>query len=78
MMDDRDLLNHQQRRARRPVSRIPLKRSTGLLGGVAAGVAIFVGANPKSVRLLFLVALIVTFGFFGLVYIALWILLPKA
>jgi phage shock protein PspC (stress-responsive transcriptional regulator) len=78
MMDDHDLLNHQQRRARRPVNRTSLKRTTGLLGGVAAGVATFVGANPKSVRLLFGVALIVTFGFFGLVYVALWMLLPKA
>jgi phage shock protein PspC (stress-responsive transcriptional regulator) len=77
MSDDHDLLPHQQRRARRPLGQRPLKRSRGPLGGVAAGVAIFVGTNPIWVRLLFIIALLLTFGFFAMVYIALWLLLPQ-
>jgi phage shock protein PspC (stress-responsive transcriptional regulator) len=77
-MDDCDLLKHQQRRARRPLGRIALKRHTGILGGIAAGVASFVGTNPNLVRILFIGALALSFGFFALVYIALWVLLPKA
>ncbi|MBM3431650.1 MAG: PspC domain-containing protein [Bacteroidetes bacterium] len=48
-----------------------------VLGGVCSGVASYLGIDPTIVRLLFA---IVTFGGFGtgfLIYVALWILLPK-
>ena len=48
-----------------------------VLGGVCSGIASYFGIDPTIVRLLFA---IVTFGGFGtgfLIYIALWILLPK-
>ena len=77
-MNDSDPLSHQQRRARRPSGSSPLKRSSkAIFGGVAAGIAHFVGANPHNIRWLFIIALLFTFGIFGLVYVALWILLPK-
>lgn len=76
-MKDSDPLLHQQRRARRPVSAITLKRSQGILGGVAGGMAKFTGAQPHVVRALFIVALTFSFGIFGLVYLVLWVLLPK-
>jgi phage shock protein PspC (stress-responsive transcriptional regulator) len=78
-MNDSDPLLHQQRRARRPIGAKTLKRSTAsVIAGVAGGFAGFTGANPLSVRILFILALVLTFGFFGLVYVALWLLLPKA
>jgi phage shock protein PspC (stress-responsive transcriptional regulator) len=48
-----------------------------VLGGVCSGIASYFGIDPTIVRLLFA---IITFGGFGtgfLIYIALWILLPK-
>ena len=48
-----------------------------ILGGVCSGIASYFGIDPTIVRLLFA---IITFGGFGtgfLIYIALWILLPK-
>lgn len=61
---------HQQKR---------LYRDTDdkVLGGVCSGVASYFGIDPTIVRLLFA---IITFGGFGtgfLIYLALWILLPK-
>lgn len=76
MNNKHDALNHNQRRARRPASQQALKRAHPVLGGVAGGIAQFVGAKPIIVRLLFVLALILTFGMFGLVYIILWKLLP--
>jgi phage shock protein PspC (stress-responsive transcriptional regulator) len=78
-MNDSDPLLHQQRRARRPIGAKTLQRSSAaIIAGVAGGFARFTGANPRSVRLLFILALVLTFGFFGFVYVALWLLLPKA
>ena len=48
-----------------------------ILGGVCSGIASYLGIDPTIVRLLFA---IITFGGFGtgfLIYLALWILLPK-
>ena len=61
---------HQQKR---------LYRDTDdkVLGGVCSGIASYFGIDPTIVRLLFA---IITFGGFGtgfLIYLALWILLPK-
>lgn len=45
------------------------------IAGVCGGLAEFTGLSPRAIRLLFFL-----FGWFGLgelVYIALWILLPK-
>ncbi len=48
-----------------------------VLGGVCSGIASYLGIDPTIVRLLFA---IITFGGFGtgfVIYLALWILLPK-
>ena len=60
------------------MSRIPLRRSTGnkIIAGVCGGLAEYYGIPSKRVRWAFAI-----FGLFGageVVYIVLWILLPKA
>lgn len=54
-----------------------VRSSAGLLGGVASGVASFVGARPMTLRLLFLVLIVLSAGIFGLIYGLLWVLLPR-
>jgi phage shock protein PspC (stress-responsive transcriptional regulator) len=62
-----------------PIRQKRLYRDTDdkVLGGVCSGIASYLGIDPTIVRLLFA---IITFGGFGtgfLIYIVLWILLPK-
>lgn len=55
--------------------RLTRSRSDRWLAGVCGGLADFTGLSPGVVRLLFFI-----FGWFGvgeLVYIALWIVIPK-
>ncbi|MDQ6693125.1 MAG: PspC domain-containing protein [Chloroflexota bacterium] len=55
-----------------------LYRSTSdaMLGGVSAGLASYFNIDPTLVRLGFVVLTVVTGGAFGLIYLALWLLLP--
>ena len=48
-----------------------------VIGGVCAGLARYLGLDPVLVRIIFLVALIV-FGAGPLIYIILWIVMPKS
>jgi phage shock protein PspC (stress-responsive transcriptional regulator) len=78
MPENHEGLKHQQRRARRPLTANSLQRTQeSLLGGVAGGMAQFIGANPLYVRILFVLALLLSFGMFGIVYLILWLFLPK-
>ncbi len=49
-----------------------------VLGGIAAGLAHYVGIDISIMRLLFVVLLFVTHGSFILIYLLLWIIIPKA
>lgn len=72
-----DGLLHDQRRARRPDTTKKLTRSSNkVIAGIAGGVASYIDANPRTVRLVFVVVLILTSGFFVLPYLLLWLLLP--
>jgi phage shock protein C len=79
MPRDYDVLTHQQRRARRPSATLtPLRRSRQrFVGGVAGGIAKFIGASPLGIRVLFVLALFLTMGILGIVYILLWLFLPQ-
>lgn len=73
-----DPLLHDQRRARRPTGAASLARSPdGRIGGVAAGIADFVGADPRRVRWLAALSILLSFGITAVVYLLLWALLPS-
>jgi phage shock protein PspC (stress-responsive transcriptional regulator) len=82
MSEDRnyhDPLRHQHRRARRPQARARLTRARGRrLGGVAAGIADFLGFSPGALRWAWALSLPLTGGLSVLAYLALWALLPNA
>jgi phage shock protein PspC (stress-responsive transcriptional regulator) len=49
-----------------------------VLGGVCGGMGAYFGIDPVIIRVIFAVLFIVGYGIWGLVYIVLWIALPKA
>jgi phage shock protein PspC (stress-responsive transcriptional regulator) len=60
---------------------MPLYRSRrhSILGGVCGGLADWLGWSPTWVRILYVVISILSAGFPGtIVYIILWIVMPKA
>lgn len=73
-----DPLLHEQRRARRPHGAERLTRSATdrRLAGVAGGIAAFTGANPRTVRLLFVASVPLSLGLTAGGYLLLWGLLP--
>lgn len=72
-----DALRHDHRRARRPQASVRLTRASGAVaGGVAAGVAEFVSADPRAVRWLWIVSLPLSGGLTAVAYLVLWVLLP--
>jgi phage shock protein PspC (stress-responsive transcriptional regulator) len=74
-----DTLLHDQRRARRPGKGGALRRARAgrRIGGVAAGIAAFVGADARLVRALWLVSLPLSLGITLFGYLLLWLLLPQ-
>jgi phage shock protein C len=60
---------------------MPLYRSSRskILGGVCGGIAEWLGWDPTMVRVLYVLASVLSAGFPGtIVYIVLWIVVPKA
>lgn len=49
-----------------------------MIGGVAAGLAQYIGIDITLMRLIFVLLLFITHGSFILVYLLLWIIIPKA
>ena len=77
-MNEHDSLPHDERRARRPQTNAKLRRSRHrrVLAGVLGGIAEFVGANPRAVRLIFSVATFFSGGILAIGYLLLWWLMP--
>jgi phage shock protein PspC (stress-responsive transcriptional regulator) len=50
----------------------------GMIAGVAAGLAQYFGVDVLLIRILFVIAVFVTFGWGILLYIVLWLLVPEA
>lgn len=71
-------LGHGQRRARTPYTDRRLTRSKDdrLLGGVCGGVAAFVGTSGTTVRLLYVLSVLLSVGTTAVGYLLLWLLLP--
>ena len=54
-------------------------RSNRWIGGVVGGLADYFGLNPTGLRIIYVVASILSAAFPGiLVYLVLWLLVPKA
>lgn len=75
-----DALPHDQRRARRPNTTGVLRRSRRdrKIAGIVGGVAEYIGANPRWVRLAFALATFFSGGILLIGYLLLWWLLPEA
>ncbi len=73
-------LPHDQRRARRPDTAGVLRRSkqNRMIAGIVGGVAEYIGANPRRVRLVFALATFFSGGILAIGYLLLWLLLPEA
>ena len=73
-----DPLLHDQRRARRPQTNAKLTRSRNdrVLTGVLGGIAEFVGASPRAVRIIYSVATFLSGGILAIGYLLLWWLMP--
>lgn len=72
-----DVLNHDHRRARRPNTNLPFRRSKHkMIAGVARGIASYINTNPLYIRLIFFGLLILTVGIVILPYLILWWLIP--
>ena len=56
-----------------------LERQNGMIAGVCGGIAAFLGWSPTTVRVLYVVVSVLSAAFPGiLVYVILWVVMPKA
>jgi phage shock protein PspC (stress-responsive transcriptional regulator) len=61
-----------------PAGKLYRSSSNRILGGVCGGIAEWLGWNPTMVRVLYVIGSILSVAFPGaLVYIILWIVMPK-
>lgn len=81
-MTERTATNDQRggRASRRPPAGVRLwrRREGRVLGGVCAGIAELVGADVRTVRLLFVLSGPPSLGFTFLGYLLLWLMIPAA
>ena len=62
-----------------PTNKLHRSRRSRVLAGVCGGIAEWLGWNPTTVRILYVLLSILSAGFPGiLVYIILWLLMPQA
>ena len=67
-----------RRTVRRGAKRLYRDPENAVFGGVCGGLGAYFGIDPVILRIIFVVLLIAGYGTWGLVYIILWIALPKA
>ncbi len=67
-----------KRTYRRSGKRLYRDPENAVFGGVCGGLGAYFGIDPVIIRILFVVLLIAGYGVWGLVYIILWIAIPKA
>lgn len=73
-----DVLPHDQRRARRPQTDKKLRRSRSkrMIAGLFGGIAEFIDADPRLVRIIAVVATVLSLGIVVIGYLILWVLVP--
>jgi phage shock protein PspC (stress-responsive transcriptional regulator) len=60
----------------RPTKRLVRRRQDGMVGGVCAGVAAYLGVDVTLVRVLTVLGTVFGFGSILVVYLVLWAVLP--
>jgi phage shock protein PspC (stress-responsive transcriptional regulator) len=68
----------EKRRSAPGPKRLYRDPDNAVLGGVCGGLGAYFGIDPVWIRILFVILLIAGYGVWGLVYIVLWIAVPKA
>lgn len=61
----------------KPIKRLIRTRKGRLVAGVCSGLAEYFGVDATVVRLVFVALTVVTAGFFALVYLAAWVVIPE-
>jgi len=71
---------HERRQARPPAPGLKLRRSSDerVVGGVCGGIAEFIGAKPRNVRIIYALSALPSLGFTLVGYLLLWLLIPAA
>ena len=60
------------------ISRRLSRSNDRIIAGVCAGIAEFLGWKAASIRALFVLGVILSFGWFGVIYLLLWWMMPPA
>ena len=71
---DEDFIERELMNIRRRLSR----SNDRIIAGVCAGIAEFLGWKPASIRALFVLGVVLSFGWFVVVYLLLWWMMPPA
>jgi len=78
MTDEAAVVIDAEELSREGVRKLYRDLDTAVIGGVLAGIAHYLRVNALWVRLAFIVLIFVSFGFFVLVYIIGWLIIPAA
>jgi phage shock protein PspC (stress-responsive transcriptional regulator) len=76
--EDKADSNETKRITVRGSKRLYRDPDNSVLGGVCGGLGAYFGIDPVVIRILFVVLLVAGYGTWGIVYIILWIAVPKA
>jgi phage shock protein C len=61
-----------------PIKKLFRSDTKPMLGGVCAGLGEYLGIDPTVVRVLVVLAAFLSLGTAGLVYLAMWLIIPQA
>jgi phage shock protein C len=60
-----------------PIKKLYRSATKPMLGGVCAGLGEYLGIDPTVVRVLVVLAAFLSLGTAGLVYLAMWLIIPQ-
>ena len=80
MVTRQEVHEHERRQARPPAPGLKLRRSRDerVIAGVCGGIAEFIGAKPRTVRIIYALTALPSLGFTLVGYLLLWLLIPAA
>jgi phage shock protein C len=62
---------------RKMMQRLYLSETDKKIGGVCGGIGEYFQRDPTVIRILFILLILVSFGFGILAYLAMWLIIPK-